>query len=154
MLLGIQSFMLIHHIYIETYNCRIIEFRIIEWLGLEGILNIIQLHPFTFLSRAATHQISLPSAPSNLTLNLELWYTHSFSGQLVLMPHFPRGKFLHSKSFIRISNLNVPSFTLKLFLLVLSLADHLKSPSQTFLQGPSRYWKATIRSPRAFSSPG
>ena len=42
---------------------------IIEWLRLEGTLKIIQFQP-SAMGRAATHQIRLPRAPFNLTLNV------------------------------------------------------------------------------------
>ena len=56
--------------------------------------------------------------------------------------------------FFLISNVNLPSFSLKSFALVLSPQTPLKSLFTSFLQPPFRYWKATVRSPRAFSSPG
>jgi len=45
--------------------------------------------------------------------------------------------------------LNLPSFSLKPFHLVLSQQTLLKSLSPSFLKLPFRYWKAAIRSPRS-----
>ena len=42
--------------------------RIIEWLGLEGTSKIIQSQP-SAMGRAATQQLRLPRAPSNLALS-------------------------------------------------------------------------------------
>lgn len=51
---------------------------------------------------------------------LQGWAIHSFHGQLVLVPH-------HLPNFILISNLNLQSFSLKSFLLVLLLSGHVKT---------------------------
>ena len=45
---------------------------IIEWLRLEGTLKIIQFQP-SAMGRAATHQIRLPRAPSNLQTQQQLF---------------------------------------------------------------------------------
>ena len=45
-----------------------INHRIIEFLSLEGTLEIIQLQP-PCCGLAAPHQVRLPKAPSNLALN-------------------------------------------------------------------------------------
>ena len=42
--------------------------RITEWFGLEGILKPTQFQP-PAMGRAATHQLRLPRAPSNLALS-------------------------------------------------------------------------------------
>ena len=73
--------------------------------------------------------------------------SHSFSGQPAPGPYH-----LMVKNFFLISNLNLPSFSLKPLPLVLSLVDRTSSPvpcrksQSSSLVGPFRYWKAAIRS--------
>jgi len=55
--------------------------------------------------------------------------SHSFSGQPVPVFHHPHGE----EFFFLISNLNLPSFSLEPFPLVLSLPALVKSPSPAFL---------------------
>jgi len=70
--------------------------------------------------------------------------THLHSGQPVPVPYRP-----YCKIFLLTRNLNLPSFNLKPFLLVLSEKTLLKSLSPSFLQPPFRYWKAALRSPQS-----
>jgi len=53
------------------------------------------------------------------------------------------------KDFFFISNLYLTSFSLKPLPLGLSLHALVKKSLSSFLVGPSRYWKAAIRSPRS-----
>jgi len=57
---------------------------------------------------------------------------------------------LSLENFPLTSYLNLFSFSLKPFPLVLSLSDHVKSWSLFFLKAPFKYWKATVRSPLCF----
>jgi len=59
------------------------------------------------------------------------------------------------KDFFLTSSLNLLSFSLKPFHLVLTLSDHVKSQSPCCLIVPFKYWKTTIMSPKnlLFSSP-
>ena len=47
-------------------------------------------------------------------------------------------------------DLNPPSYSLKPTPLVLLLHPLTKSSPSAFLQAPSKYWKATMRSPQSF----
>jgi len=53
------------------------------------------------------------------------------------------------KNFFLISNLKLPSFSLKPLTLFLPLHALVKSPSSAFLQAPFRYWQAAVRSPQS-----
>jgi len=85
------------------------------------------------MSRDIFHQPWLLRAPFSLALNTarEGAATASLGnlGQCLTT--------LMVKNFFLISNLNLPSFSLELFPLVLSLHTLVKSPSPSFLQGPS-----------------
>ena len=52
------------------------------------------------------------------------------------------------------SDLTLFSSSLKLFPLVLLLSDSVKKSVPSCLQAPFKYWKATVRSPQSFSTPG
>ena len=98
----------------------------IEWLGLEGTPRIITFH-FPAAGGATNlhiwHSPRLPRAPSNLVIeHLQGWGIHSLSGQL-----FQHLTALSVKNFSLISNLNLPSLSLKPFPLVLSLSTRVKS---------------------------
>jgi len=71
-------------------------------------------------------------AQSPIQPGLELFHgggIHDFSGQPAPVPHHPHSK----KKIFLISNLNLPSFSLKPSPLVLSLQAPIKSPSLAFL---------------------
>ena len=88
------------------------------------------------------YKTRLPRAPSNLALSSS---RDSHSEQSVPAPH-------HSVKYFPLTfNLNLPSFTLKSFSLVLSLSDSVKSHSPSCLLVPFKYWKATVEGLRAFS---
>lgn len=95
------------------------------------------------MGRAATHHIRLPSIPSKPALNTSPGMgIHSLSGQLCQC-----FSTLWVDNFHLISNLNLPSFNLKPFSLVLSLPGYVKSEPPS-LQAPFKYWKAAMRSPQ------
>ena len=107
---------------IMVYNIRsslnFIE-SIIEWLELERALKIIW-----FRSRCRGQGCyplyQAAQGPIQYGFDcLQGWYIHSFSGLPVPVPHHPLSKKFPSNI--------LPSFSLKLFLLVLSLSDHIKS---------------------------
>jgi len=84
-------------------------------------------------------------APSNLALNTSREEAATASlGNLCQC-----FTILMVKNFFLVSNLNLPSFSLQPFPLVLSVHTLVKSPSPSFLYAPFRYWKAAIRSPRS-----
>lgn len=66
--------------------------------------------------------------------------------QLLWMHHHS-----HCKNFFHISNLNLPSSSLKLLHLILSLQALVKTVTMS-LWAPCIYWKASIRSPWTFLS--
>lgn len=104
------------HTWNEESRCH----RTVGWLTLEGTLKPIQFQtPAT--DRATTHQIKQPRAPSNLTLN-GLWdgYTTSVGSLCLCLTT------LWIMNCLQISNQNLPSFSLKPFLLGLSLSAHVK----------------------------
>jgi len=72
------------------------------------------------------------------------WDIHSFSGQSLPVFHQP------FEYFFLTSNLNLPSFSLKPFSLLLSLSDHVKCVYPSCLKAPFKYWKASVRSFRSF----
>jgi len=78
------------------------------------------------------------------------WGTSHLSGQ----PGCQAFTTLIAKNLFLIPSLTLSSFSLKPSPLVLLLLALLKSPSPAFLQVCFKYWKATIRSPADFSSPG
>lgn len=69
------------------------------------------------------------------------WRIHSSSGQPISVPLFRKRCLFH------ISNLNLLSFTLKLFSLVLPLQAVIKCLSPSFLWLSFIYWNAAIRCP-------
>jgi len=85
------------------------------------------------MSRDISHQPRVPRAPSNLALNPAREGAATASlGSLGQGPTT-----LMVKNFFLISNLNLPSFSLQPFPLVLSLRTLVQSPSPPFLQAPS-----------------
>jgi len=106
------------------------DHRLTERFGLQT-LKPIQFQP-PALGRAAPHQLGLPRPPSNLASSTS-------------RDRAP------TASFLLISNLNLPSFCLKLF----SLSACVKKLVSSCLEAPFQYWKATVRSPRSllFSKP-
>ena len=112
-----------------------VDHKIIEWLGLDGTSRIIEFQhpccrqgcqPLCCFQRLLQHhqikyQIRLLRAPSNLALNT--------SRDEESTPSL-RNEFQHttlSKKLPPVFNLNLPSFSLKPFPLVLSLSTHVKS---------------------------
>jgi len=75
------------------------------------------------------HQTRLLKAPSNLALNT----AREGAATASLGNLFQFLNTLRVKSFFLLSNLNLPSFSLKPLSLVLSLHDLVKSPSPAFL---------------------
>ena len=59
---------------------------------------------------------------------------------------------LRVKNFLLISNLNLPSFSLKPFPPILSLSAHSRSQSPSCVHVPFKYWKATARFPQSILS--
>ena len=80
------------------------------------------------MCRVSTHQLRLPRASSNLVLNA----SGDGASTASLGNLFQCLTTLWVKNFLLISNLNLPSFSLKLLLLVLSLHDPVKSPLQLY----------------------
>lgn len=88
--------------------------RIIQWLGLEVTLRIIQLQP-PAVSREIFHLTGLLRASSNLTLNTTMYWASTAS----LSNLFNCLSALMVKNFFLISSLILPSFDLKPSWLVL-----------------------------------
>ena len=123
------SYMPLVALSLSSYNHRIIE-RFIE--------DHVVLTPA--VGRDTFHQIRLLKAWSNLALNTSSEGASTASlGNLCFTT-------LKVKNLFLISNLNLPSFSLKTLPLVLSLHALVKSPSPSFLEAPLMYWKAAIRS--------
>ena len=95
------------------------------------------------LSRDVFHQTRLLRAPSNLALNT----AREGAATASLGNLFQCFTTLMLKNFFQTSNLNLPSFSLQPFPLVLSLHTLVISPSPSFLEAPFWYWKAAVRSP-------
>ena len=97
------------------------------------------------VGRGIFHQTSLLKAPSNLSLNT------SREGTATASPGYLYQCLttLLVKNFFLMSNINLPYFSLKPLLLLLSLQALVKSPYHAFLWAPFRYWKAAIRPPRS-----
>jgi len=86
------------------------------------------------MSRDTFHQTRLLRAPSSLTLN-----TAREGAATASLGNLGQGlTTLMVKNFFLISHLNVPSFSLQPFPLVLSLHTLVKSPSPSFLRAPLR----------------
>lgn len=126
---------LAHHSFL-TYR-----HRIIVSFGLERIWRTTQSQP-PAMGRVTSLPLDkvalIPTEPG-----LEHFQGHfssilNCSGQSIPLSHHPL-----TKEFL-ISNLRLPSFTLKLDL---SLQALVKSFSPSFLQAPIKYFKATVRSP-------
>ena len=98
------------------------NYRIKEWLRLEGTLKITQFQP-SAMGRAARHQLRLPRAPSHLALST------CSDGASTASPDslFQGVTTLWVKTFFRTPNLNLPSSSLKPVPLVPSLSDCVKS---------------------------
>ena len=101
------------------------------------------------MGRVATHQIRLPSSPSNLTLS-----TSRDGASTVSLGSLCQSlTTLWVKDFFLTSNLNLPSSSLKLFPLVLSLSDCVKSRSPCSSEAPFKYLRPQWVLLRTFSSP-
>jgi len=102
--------------------------RIIEWFGQEGTLKIIWFQsPCHERGHLPPDQVAQSSIQPRLE-HCQGGGSHRFSGQ--------PGQCLTTltvKNFFLLSNLNLPSFSLQPFLLVLSLHTIVKSPSPSFL---------------------
>jgi len=102
--------------------------RLIECFGLEGTLKITQSKP-PAMGRDIFHQTKVLRAPSNLALGTADWRAAT-----ALLGNLCQGlTTFRVKNFFLISNLNLPSFSLEPFPLVLSLHTLVKSPSLAFL---------------------
>jgi len=111
---------------------------------LGGTLKIISFQT-PAMGRDTFHQTRLLRAPSSLALN-----TATEGAVTASLGNLCQGLTTHRvKNFFLISNLNLPSFSLKTFPLVLSLHALAKSPSPAFLQDPFRYRNGAIRSPHS-----
>ena len=96
------------------------------------------------MCRVANHQTRLPRATSSLAFNAPRDGASTASlGNL-----FQCVTTLGVKSYLLISNLNLPCPSLKPFPLVLSLSTLVNSLSTSCLYAPFKYWKATMRSPQ------
>jgi len=95
------------------------------------------------MGRDAFHQTRLLKATFNLALNTvrEGAATTSLSNLLQCLTT------LIAENFFLVSNLNLPSFSLKPLSFVLLQEALLKSLSHPFLQAYFTYWKAAVRSP-------
>ena len=85
--------------------------------------------PTRAVCRAASHQLKLPRAPSNLVFSASRDGAPTASLGSCASVSLPS----ELKKFFLVSNLNVPSFSLKLFALVLSLLDCMQSQSVSCL---------------------
>lgn len=105
--------------------------KVIEWLRLEGTLKIIEfLPPCHSQEQLPLEQVAQAIIQPGLE-HIQGWDIHIFPGQLTpVLHHSP------SKAFFPTANLNQPSFSLKLFPLVLSLSACIKSPFPSFLYAP------------------
>jgi len=119
--------------------------RIRELPGLEGTFKGHLVQPPASMSRDIFNQTRLLRALSNLTLNVSRDGESTTSLGNLCQCFIA----LSVKNFFLVSNLNLPSFSLKPLPLVLSLHALVKSPSPAFLQAPFKYWKAAIRSPQS-----
>ena len=127
------------------------SYWITEWPGLEGTSRIMNLQlparqghqPPHLLDQAAQGPIQ-----SGLE-HLQGWGIHNLSVQPVPAPHH-----LLVKNFPLTSNLNLPSFKLKPFPLVLLLATLAKSLLPSVYRLPSGTERLQWGHPAAFSSPG
>jgi len=91
------------------------------------------------------HQLRLPRAPSNLALS-----TSKHGAPTTLLGNlFQCLIALWVQNFFLTSKLNFLSFSLKQSPLVSLLLDYVQSCHPSSLQGPFKYWKATMRSPRS-----
>jgi len=103
--------------------------RIIEWFGLERTLKTIHFHHLPSMGRDTFHQPRVLQALSNLALNLAREEEATAS-----LGNLSQGlTTLRVKNFLLTSNLNVPSLSLKLLPLVLSVYTLVKSPSLDLL---------------------
>jgi len=100
--------------------------RILEWLGLEGTSRIIKLQTLCFMQGCQLSHLILDQAAQGPIQpgreHLQGWGIHSLSGQL-----FQHLTTLIVKNFPLISNLNLPSFNLQPFPLLLPLSTLVKS---------------------------
>jgi len=96
-----------------------------EWLSLEVTLKIINIQLLCHAQGCQPLDQAAQGPIQPVLKHLQGCSTHNFFGQSVPVPHCP----LSENNFFLISNLNIPSFSLKLFLLVLSLLGCIKSQS-------------------------
>jgi len=102
--------------------------RLIERFGSEGTLRCSSSNR-PAMDRDTFHQTRLLKAPSNLVLNISRQGAATAS-----LGNLGQGlNTLRVKKFFRISNLNLPYFSLKLLLFVLSLHALVKCPFPAFL---------------------
>ena len=117
---------------------------ITECFVLEATLKVIWFQPPCY-GQGPFHQTRLLKAPSNLALNT--WTTLGSLCQGLTT--------LRAKNSFPRSDLNLPSFSLKPLLLVLSLQALVKSPSPALLQAPSGTKRlfSRLNSPSSLSLP-
>jgi len=102
--------------------------RLIEWVGLEGTLEIFWFQP-PAISRDISHQTRVLRAPSSLALS-----PAREGAATAALGSLGQGLItLMGKNFFLIPHLNLPSFSLELFPLVLSLHPLVQSSSPSFL---------------------
>jgi len=101
--------------------------RTTEWFGLKGTLKIISLHPPCHEQEHFTLGLAAQSPIQSDLEHCQGGGSHSFPGQSGPGPHHP-----HGEEFLP-SNLNLPTFSLQPFPLVLLLHAPAKSPSPSFL---------------------
>ena len=90
------------------------------------------------MCRVTNHQTRLPRATSSLALNA----SRDGASTASLGNLFQCVTTLCEKSFLLISNLNLPCLSLKPFPLILSLFTVINSHSPSFLYVPFKYWRA------------
>jgi len=116
--------------------------RIMEWFGLEGTLKLLWFQP-PAMSRDVSHQPRVLRAPSNLALS-----TAREGAATASLGSVGQGlTTLRGKNFFLISHLNLPSFHLQLFPLVLSLHTLVRSPSPCVPASPPARLRTGTRSP-------
>jgi len=123
--------------------------RMTEWFGLEGTLLIIQFqHSCHRQGHLPLDQVA--QSPVQPALN-----TAREGAATASLGNLCQGlTTLIVKNFFLISNLNLPSFSLKPLSLVLSCHALVESPSPALLQAPSGTERLLQGDPTAFSSPG
>ena len=92
-----------------------------------------------------TTEIRLPGAPFSLAMNA----SRDRASTTSLVKPIPVLHHALSKEFFPKIYPNLLSFSLKTFLLVLSLSAHVKSQYPSSLQVPFQYWNDAVRSPQS-----